>query len=329
MVLSEPGKGFSWTNDSIKVTGPLLIPEGTWMLNFMARDEAGNQHFPIPLEVRVDLTPPDLIINLTPEQPDGENRWYISNPNLSVLNLSDDSGALFRMDNSTEWEIISGFIQLPPGKHTVEVKAVDNAGNEGGWERFDYLYDHEDPTAALTAGKRTYYVNESVEVYAGGSFDENGYLLYMYNISDGRGTLWMENSEWNFTFNRTGNFSISVIVMDRSGRTNASYPISIEIIERPTPLPEDDKDLNLEVYDPHPTDTHSWTDAAAEEARFIRGGIILILLLIIAILLILVVRKVRIKEVEWEGEDDWLDEDWVDIDLDAVPVEEHEVLIFE
>ncbi|MGA1849130.1 MAG: C25 family cysteine peptidase, partial [Thermoplasmatota archaeon] len=41
LVLTEPGKGFSWANDSTKVSGPLLIPEGNWMLNFMAKDEAG------------------------------------------------------------------------------------------------------------------------------------------------------------------------------------------------------------------------------------------------------------------------------------------------
>ncbi|MGA1848315.1 MAG: hypothetical protein ACMUHB_03150, partial [Thermoplasmatota archaeon] len=118
-------------------------------------------------------------------------------------------------------------------------------------------------------------------------------------------------------------------VMDPSGRVNTSHPVSITIIERPLPPPVEDNDLILEVYDPYPNDTHSWTDAAAEEARFIRGGIVLILLLIIAILLILVVRKVRIKEVEWEGEDDWMDEDWVDIDLDSYPEEEPDVLIFE
>jgi hypothetical protein len=329
LVLSEPGKGYSWINDSIKVTGSLMIPEGNWILNFMARDEAGNQHFPIPLEVRIDMTPPDLMINLTPDQPDGENRWYTSTPVLSVLNISEDSLPLFRMDNSSEWEPISGFMELPPGKHTVDVKAVDTAGNEGGWENFGYMYDNEDPTASLTAEKRTYFVNETVEVYAGGSFDENGPLIYRYNISDGRSTLWMETWMWNFTINRTGNYTISVTVKDQSGRTNTSFPIAVETIERPPPPPVINDDLQYEVYDPYPADTHSWTNAAAEEARFIRGGIILILLLIIAILLILVVRKANIKEVEWEGEDDWLDEDWVDIDLDAIPEEEPDVLIFE
>ena len=51
--------------------------------------------------------------------------------------------------------------------------------------------------------------------------------------------------------------------------------------------------------------------------------------LIIAILLLLVIRKVRVKEVEWEGDDDWLNEDWVDVDIDEEPVYEPDVIIFE
>jgi len=328
LVLSQPGRGFSWANDSLKISGPLLIPEGNWVLNFMAKDEAGNQHFPVPLEVRVDLTPPDLIIDLTPGQPDGENRWYISAPKMSVLNLSGDSRALFRMDNANDWETIMDLIDLPPGQHTVEIKAVDNAGNEGGFEHFDYMYDDEDPIASLTAGKRTFFENDTVEVYASASSDDNGPLIYRFTISDGRNTLWMDGHVWNFTFNQTGNYTISVIVKDQSGRSNTSFPISIEVIKRPLP-PANDSDLYLEVYDPYPSDTHSWTNARAEEIRFFRGSVILILLLLAAILLLLVFRKLNIKEVEWEGEDDWLEEDWVDIDLDAIPEGEKEVLIFE
>jgi hypothetical protein len=138
----------------------------------------------------------------------------------------------------------------------------------------------------------------------------------------------MDSPLWDFSFNSTGEYNLTVTVMDQSGRMNRSRNITITVIERPV-IPDNEPDLIIEPFDPDPLEEKGWTDTGIEERRFVKGGIILILLLIIAILLILVVRKKRIKEVVWEGEDDWMNEDWVDIDLDEEPTIEDDVLIFE
>ncbi|MGA1792723.1 MAG: C25 family cysteine peptidase [Thermoplasmatota archaeon] len=325
--LGETNQGFNWLNDSLLYIGPILIPEGEWRLHMMARDIAGNQHFPVPLDITVDVTKPEMIFNITPGEPDGENMWYITQPVISV-HSDQGSRVYISMDENETWMEISDIITLPPGRHSVSLKTLDRAGNTAYSGPFLYKYDDQDPVSVISVDRYTYYLDEIINLSAMGSSDENGPLLYMFNTSDDRTSLWVDEVNWTITFNQTGNFSVRLMVMDNSGRSSLSRDITIQIIERPPPPPEEDN-LIVEPFDPAPLDQKSWTDASLEEKRFVRGGIIVILLLIIAILMLLVVRKVRVKEVEWEGDDDWLDEDWVDIDIDEEPVFEPDVIIFE
>jgi hypothetical protein len=282
----------------------------------------------MPLEFIVDLTRPEIKWNITPSEPDGDNMWYVSPPVLSLTEISPRATAFFKIDDNDTWMEIENNISLPPGKHSINMMAVDEAGNMAEAGGFDYQFDDLDPVASIHVEKLTYFIDEKVNISSRTSSDNWGPLLYKFRTSDGRESLWMDDPTWDFSFNSTGDHNLSLMVKDKAGRTNLSRNITISIIERPPP-PEDDKDLVIGPYDPYPVEDKGWTDAGIEEKRFVRGGIVLILLLIITILLILVVRKSRIKDVDWEGEDDWLNEDWVDVDLDEEPVVEEDVLIFE
>jgi hypothetical protein len=326
--LSDGSQGFSWTTDSLPYIGPLTIPEGNWRLHMLVKDEAGNQHFPMPIDLEVDLTKPDILWNITPSEPDGMNMWYVTSPVLSISELSPGAQAYMAIDENETWMVIEDNITLPAGTHTINIIAVDIAGNLAESGTFSYKFDDEDPIASLGIEKITYFPNEKVNVSADSSTDNIGPMLFKFETSDGRASLWLDKPRWDFSFNSTGEHNLTVTIMDQAGRLNSSRNITITVIERPVP-PVQEPDLVIEPFDPDPIEEKGWTDAGIEEKRFVRGGIILILLLIIAILLILVVRKTRIREVEWEGEDDWMDEDWVDIDLDEEPVVEDDVLIFE
>ncbi|MGA1872745.1 MAG: C25 family cysteine peptidase [Thermoplasmatota archaeon] len=328
--LAEMDQGFDWTSDGMRYIGPLLIPQGKWRLHTMAIDAAGNKHFPAPIDIHVDTTPPDMVWNITPVQPDGENMWYVEAPVLSVSEVSEEAYVLFSLDDNESWMEFRNNVSLPPGEHTLRIMAVDRAGNTAVGLPFSYRYDDKDPIASMSTERSTFFIDEVINLSANTSTDENGPLIYLFNSSLGTSSLWVNEPAYSLRFNETGNYTVHVVVRDRSGRTNRSRDVQISIIERPPPPEDDDDDdLVIEPFDPEPVDEKSWTETGLEERLFVRGGIILILLLIIAILVLLVIRKVQVKEVQWEGEDDWLNEDWVDVDIDDEPVLETDVLIFE
>lgn len=328
--LVEVGDGFDWENDSFEYTGPFRIPEGNWMLHALAVDPAGNRDYPPPRLYKVDLTIPEVEFHLDPGQPDGENNWYLTPPSVNITNVSQDARALYDFDNSSVWIEIDERIQLPSGTHTIRIMAVDTAGNNGTIHTFSYKCDITAPVAVVSAKSLTFFVNESFIIDAGSSSDDNSVLYYIFNHSDLTEGHTTNRSYWNISFTQPGNYTIWLTVIDPSGRTNRSVDLSIAIIERPSPPPKDDVDDGPIVpFDPDPGDSNDWTDPVEERERFWRGVIVIALILIICLLLILVVRKRNIQEVDWEEEDTWMDEDWVDIDLDEEPVEEDDVMIFE
>ncbi|MFW3146734.1 MAG: C25 family cysteine peptidase [Thermoplasmatota archaeon] len=330
-VIAQPGQGFDWSNDSMRAQEIMIIPEGEWMLYFLAVDEAGNQDYPNPLRFKVDTTPPVLTVNITPTQPDGANGWYITNPTVKIDNISRDATGYLSMDGNSTWmEITENGLELPEGVHSFNVLSVDQAGNEGSIYEFSYRADLLDPTAVVSSPRSQYFINETVTFDATASYDENGIVSYLFESFDGLSSSWLKAPQWITTFNRTGNYSIMVRVLDPSGRNSTSHSLNVTILEPPPqPMIDDDPPDGLIPYDPTPERPSSWTNPSKEERKFIRASIILILILVISILLILVVRRSRIKEVDWEDEDSWLDEDWVDVDLDEEPVIEEDVIIFE
>lgn len=329
-ILIEPGNGFDWSNDSINYYDPLKIPEGNWILHVLAIDAAGNKDYPQPIFFKVDLTFPRIDLNITPSQPDGDDNWYHTIPVIEILNISFDSRALYQFDKAGPWIEVKEMMTLQYGFHTISVKAIDIAGNIGSIINFSYKCDDSDPVAILSSPSLTYYVNESFEIYAGSSFDENGIKLYHFYRSNESNSIWTDSSQWNVTFKSTGNFSIWLEVIDPSGRSNKSGPLNISIIERPQQPPVRNGDTTMILpYDPDPSSSNSWTDPTEEGEIFLRGAIIIILIMIVCLLLMFVIRKRSIKEVEWEDDDAWLNEDWVDMDLDEEPVHEDYVTIFE
>ncbi|MBN1538830.1 MAG: hypothetical protein JW939_01695 [Candidatus Thermoplasmatota archaeon] len=325
--LGASDQGFSWTEDSLPYIGPVLVPEGKWRLYMMAEDEAGNQHFLTPLEFTVDTTRPEFTWNITPSEPDGDNMWYVSAPVLSLSKLTDDSTAYLILDGDDDLMGLDGNISLPPGEHTIVLRVSDPAGNTHLSSPFSYRFDDLDPVAVINLDRVTFFVDEIIDLSAGASSDENGPLLFMFSRSDGGSSLWVDEVNWTFRFNGTGNHSVNVTVKDRAGRISRSRDVEIRIIERPSPPHYDD--LAIEPFDPDPFDDAGWIDARSEQKLFFRGGLFLLLLIMITLFLVLLIRWKSIPEVDWEGDDDWLDEDWVDIDIDEEEKSEPDELFFE
>ncbi|MFO8050556.1 MAG: hypothetical protein R6V01_02515, partial [Thermoplasmatota archaeon] len=180
-----------------------------------------------------------------------------------------------------------------------------------------------------TSNSVTYFNNTPFEVDASGSYDQNGIKLYKFNSTDPSQNLWSNRSVWNVTFRSTGNHTVWVEVMDPSGRTNSSYPLNITIIERPT-QPNDEVYPDPPIlFDPDPSPPDQWNDLDEKMDIFWKITLLVFLLLIIVLFLMFILRNRNIKEVEWEDENAWMDEDWLDVDLDEEPDIEEDMIFFE
>ncbi|MGA1866782.1 MAG: C25 family cysteine peptidase [Thermoplasmatota archaeon] len=315
--LGASDQGLSWIENSLPYIGPILVPEGEWSLYMMAEDEAGNQRSLTPLEFTVDTTRPEFTWNITPSEPDGDNMWYVSAPILSVSKITKDALVHLIIDDNDTMMEFDGNLSLPPGEHTIVLEVSDIAGNTALSSPFSYRFDDLDPVAVINLDRVTFFVDEIINLSAGASSDENKPLMYMFSNSDGGSSLWVDESSWTFRFNTTGNHSVNVTVKDRAGRTSRSRDVEVHIIERPLPPRYDD--LAIQPFDPGPFDDDGWIDARSEQKLFFRGGLFLLCTLIITLILVLLIRWKGVQDFEWEDDDDWLNEDWVDIDIDEEP----------
>ena len=117
-------------NEMISLPGPISLNgvEGNHTLEYRVVDSAGLRSDLVSLELAVDKTSPDLLVDVDPPSPDGENGCYITPPMLTLGSNEKLNAPLWKLD-SGDWNIYSGPIGLDDGDHTVVFRAKDMAGN--------------------------------------------------------------------------------------------------------------------------------------------------------------------------------------------------------
>ncbi len=98
---------------------------------------------------RDDVTPPVTTATLNPPAPNGANNWYISNVNVTLTAIDNESGvnATFYRIDSGDIHIYTGpFTVVGDGIHTFEFYSVDNAGNVEPWHTQNVKIDTTPPT---------------------------------------------------------------------------------------------------------------------------------------------------------------------------------------
>jgi hypothetical protein len=304
--LAPPGEGVDWTGSSIPVNGTIWIGDGDWFLYLMARDVAGNVRSLAPVPFKVDTDRPSMVVSLFPPEPDGKNGWYIDQPVVWLNRSSPGSVVRVEVDSVPLGGHLVDVQMLPEGVHRVVVYPIDEAGNTGDNWTFDYSCDLTDPTAAMALSRFTFEVGEPVEVSASSSWDLNGIEAYRFHLSDGRSTLWMDSSDWNWTFMEEGFHTVWVQVEDISGRTSLSEKREINITAPPDPPPNDnttDDDVPIDPIDDDDDTSGDW-----DIGLLLKLAAAALMILIIAVLTIAIVRRRSIQEVEWEDDDDDIDE---------------------
>lgn len=145
-------------------TGSMLNvdEDGEHVLDMQAMDTAGNS-VQIQRSFRIDSSPPQ--ISLTPFGQSGSNGWYVSNVGLETLASDAMSGLLhaeYSLDDGS-WLPLVAAVSLKEGRHGVQVRATDLAGNQSA-AAILIKVDTTPPTAELQLegkpGSNGWYVSE-------------------------------------------------------------------------------------------------------------------------------------------------------------------------
>ena len=126
-----------------------LSTEGGHTLSYYSIDNAGHQETQKTILIKIDKTPPSTTYIKNPENPNGNNQWYIEFVTVTLDKKDTPSGikeTLYRIDDEG-WRIYSRPIYFEnEGNHTVYYHSIDNAGNNEDVQSFSIKIDTLDPT---------------------------------------------------------------------------------------------------------------------------------------------------------------------------------------
>lgn len=243
------GAGGAWTaGGSVR-----LKDDGVYAIEFRASDEAGNQSLSAPVTVGVDVTPPDLNIDVAGVS--GDNGWYRSAVTVNGISADATSG-LDRVEHRLDpvggggWQSGASFDIAGEGNHTVEFRAFDVAGNVATAQR-EVLVDSVPPASEFLSppeGSST-QVSGNVKL-SGTSLDANSGLQRVeYSICEspcGGGDSWkkvnFKADTWSFTWNSrkvsNGTYEVFVRALDRAGNLETTAQVTLVVNNvKPTKKP--------------------------------------------------------------------------------------------
>jgi len=153
--ISDPGNEVLFNADGTNnwtYTLPSHDPD-TYTVRSHAVDAAGNQENTAELVIIYDQTIPEVKLTINPDQADGQNNWYITQPTIT-LEPSDDQDpehgvdrVEYQWDNSSNWTQYKQPIQPPSeGSHLLTYRAFDQAGNPSEEGVRTILYDASAPS---------------------------------------------------------------------------------------------------------------------------------------------------------------------------------------
>ena len=129
-----------------------VADSGDHILRFRATDLAGNQEEVKEVHLKVDDALPET--DLTENGTLGDSGWFVSEVVISPQGTDLGSGIasyLYRIDGGS-WISVKGDFDIDQdGEHTVEVCAVDLAGNIGSIDSLQVMIDASAPSTALVA----------------------------------------------------------------------------------------------------------------------------------------------------------------------------------
>jgi len=186
-----------------------------------------------------DTTPPVTTIEFYPDEPTGENGWYVSDIEVTLSATDDLSGisVIYYCIDSGEWKNHNGefltFMMDEDGEHVIEYYSVDNAGNEEDLKSAELKMDQTSPEiddvtrAKIGKNKIKFTVDvfdatsgvDRVEFYINDELMFTDYEYpyeWIWNSTEGTGITRIEGST-------RGDFNYDFLVYDRAGNVGLYY----------------------------------------------------------------------------------------------------------
>jgi hypothetical protein len=133
---------------------PFKVPQGTHTVSFWARDEAGNEGERTELKLSVDSVVPTTTMEVTPEDPNGENGWYVTTPKVK-LEADDDADVYYKW-NEGPYRRFTGTLYMEEGENKLYYYSKDKAGNVEDEHLAVIKVDTEEPeTSHYISGMET------------------------------------------------------------------------------------------------------------------------------------------------------------------------------
>lgn len=205
---------------SSPVSASTLAP-GAHTFTVKAVDTAGNTSAPVSTGWTIDVTPPTLTLTATPDA--------VTNSLVSVTSFSaTDSGGgavagfLCRVDNGSFSSCLSPFSQvLGSGSHTIQVKAVDTAGNTSGAQSYSWIIDTVAPTSSFTSHPAS-LTNATTAVFAFSATDTGGGSVASYRCSLDGATFASCTSPASLSGLTAGAHTYAIKAVDTAGNTGTA-----------------------------------------------------------------------------------------------------------
>jgi Chitobiase/beta-hexosaminidase C-terminal domain len=130
------------------ITPFTLLYDGYWQVDFYATDSEGNVGSVQSKQYKLDSQNPVTVISVS-YPPDGNNNWYITNPEIS-LSVSDNKSGVYKTfyqwDNGVTFEYIGIPFQIPSsGLHVLRYYSIDLAGNIESSKTQNFTFDDITP----------------------------------------------------------------------------------------------------------------------------------------------------------------------------------------
>jgi hypothetical protein len=118
---------------------PVYPPEGISNFFWRSIDQAGNSESERSRTFKVDTIAPSMEYSIYPEQPDGEDGWYVTEPTVTLS--SEDTDNLYYSFDGGVMSPYTQPISIPDGAHTLRMLPIDQAGNQGDEMRLEVKVD--------------------------------------------------------------------------------------------------------------------------------------------------------------------------------------------
>lgn len=238
----EPGSGISKTHYTVDGSTPTrlssfgtsinLTNSGIYTIKYFSVDNAGNSEIVKAglNQVRVDSDSPYTTATILPNVPDGDNWWYITQPEITLFAIDSDSGVFktfYRINDDLVFtEYTTPFLLPVEGFVTITYYSIDNVGNIEDQKILAIKYDSVQPETTTDAPETGYTSKSRINFIV---IDESSGVYRTYYTTDGSDPD--ETSDYGsyVDFTVSGTYILKFFSVDNAGNVESIKDQTINI----------------------------------------------------------------------------------------------------